>query len=195
MVTIKTLNREEAAPYMEDLARLRIAVFREWPYLYEGDMPYEMGYLDTFLKAQDSFMVVVLDGEEVVGASTGLPLTEETPNIQQPFVEAGLPLGDFFYFGESVLLPSYRGQGIGKAFFRLRESFARSLGFPKLTFCAVARPEEHPLRPAGYQPLDVFWERCGFRPSELHCYISWQEIGEAAASPKMLRFWSKTLQA
>ena len=28
-------------PWLDDVATLRIAVFRDWPYLYEGDAGYE----------------------------------------------------------------------------------------------------------------------------------------------------------
>ena len=31
-----------------DVAALRIAVFRDWPYLYDGDADYEARYLDTY---------------------------------------------------------------------------------------------------------------------------------------------------
>ena len=56
------------------LAKLRIAVFREFPYLYEGDTAYEEQYLKTYMNIADSVMALVKDGERVVGASSGLPL-------------------------------------------------------------------------------------------------------------------------
>lgn len=188
---------EEAGPYMEDLARLRIQVFREYPYLYEGDMAYEMEYLDTFMKAQGACMVVAKSEGQVIGASTALPLMEETDNVKQPLLEAGYDISRIYYFGESVLLPRYRGQGIGKSFFQLRENFARQqlTDLEWLTFCAVVRPDDHPMQPKDYQPLDGFWKRQGFNPSGLYCEISWQEVGESAPSPKPLRFWIKKAES
>jgi GNAT superfamily N-acetyltransferase len=194
MVEIKTLSGREAQAYLQELARLRIAVFREFPYLYDGDMAYEEEYLHTFFQAPDSVLVVVLDGGEVVGASTGLPLEQETANIQQPFLEQGLEVGRIFYCGESVLLPEYRGRGIGVRFFEERERWARRLErFDTLAFCAVVRPEDHPRRPADYVPLDAFWRRRGFERTELYCYISWRDLDETGESPKALRCWMKGL--
>jgi len=33
--------------WISELARLRIRVFRDWPYLYDGDADYEARYLRT----------------------------------------------------------------------------------------------------------------------------------------------------
>ena len=35
--TFKRVTGSDIAPHVEDLARLRIEVFREFPYLYDGD--------------------------------------------------------------------------------------------------------------------------------------------------------------
>ena len=77
---------------------------------------------------------------------------------------AGLAAEDVFYCAESVLQERYRGQGVGHRFFDLREAHARALGFSWSVFCAVIRPQQHPLRPAGYRPLDPFWRRRGYAP-------------------------------
>ncbi len=192
MLDIKTLSGREAQGYLQQLARLRIAVFREFPYLYDGDRAYEEEYLHTFFQAPDSVLVVALDGDVVVGASTGLPLEHETPNIQQPFLEQGADVTRIFYFSESVLLLPYRGQGAGVRFFEERERWARRLErFDTLAFCAVVRPEDHPRRPADHVPLDAFWRRRGFDRTQLYCYISWRDLDEAGESPKALRFWTK----
>jgi len=36
----------------DDLARLRIAVFQDFPYLYEGTVDYEKTYLQTYANAE-----------------------------------------------------------------------------------------------------------------------------------------------
>lgn len=193
MPDLLQLSGGEASAYVEDLARLRIQVFREYPYLYDGDMAYEVAYTDTFLQARQNFLVVVKDKGQVVGASTGLPLAEETDNIKAPFLEAGRDITKVFYFGESVLLPAYRGKGIGKKFFDFRESFARAQGVSTLAFCAVVRPDNYPMRPADYQHTGPFWRARGFQPEDLYCLISWQEVKEAEESAKPLRFWTKSI--
>ena len=191
---IMTLSGVEARVYAENLATLRIAVFAEWPYLYLGSLEYERKYIRTFLKARDSVLVVAMDGDRVVGASTGLPMLRETPNIRKPFQERGDDLRSIFYFSESVLLPGYRGKGIGVAFFEQREAWARTHGYARAVFCGVERPLDHPLRPANYVPLNDFWRKRGFeKMDQVYCEISWQDLDAPESTSKRLGFWQKTL--
>lgn len=180
---------------LPDLARLRIRVFREYPYLYEGSIAYEEKYLKTYVAAPDSVMVLVRDGGRVVGASSGLPLEAEPPSVVEPFLARGYDPRRIFYYGESVLLPDYRGRGLGKRFFEEREAHVRERGrFETICFCAVQRPDDHPRRPADYAPLDAFWNRRGFvRHPELRTTFSWRDLDEEAESPKPMVFWLKTL--
>lgn len=180
---------------LPELAKLRITVFREFPYLYEGSAAYEEGYLKTYAEAADSVMVLVRDGERVVGVSSGLPLIAEPPKVIEAFTAHGYDPRRIFYYGESVLLPEYRGRGIGHRFFVEREAHVRELGrFDIAGFCAVERPLGHPRRPADYRPLDALWNRQGFiRHPELHTTFSWRDVDEVAESPKPMVFWLKTL--
>lgn len=191
---LKSFSGPEAKPYQEDLARIRIQVFQEYPYLYQGSMAYERTYLEDFLKSDESLLVLALDGSQVVGASTATPLHTQSKALQQPWLESALPLQSIFYFAESVLLPAYRGQGLGSQFFDRREAWARSSGYQIATFCAVIRPVDHPARPTNYTDLAPFWQKRGFEKKEGYIgYISWQEIGESAETPKPMQFWCKDL--
>jgi GNAT superfamily N-acetyltransferase len=192
MLRLQNFHGAELAPHLDALGELRIAVFHEYPYLYAGTLEHEREYLDTYLKSAGSLVVLVFDDDRVVGATTCLPMVDEGPEFQAAFVQAGYDLSTICYFGESILLPAYRGQGIGKEFFVRREAHARKLGMKCSTFCAVDRPAEHPMRPQGYRPLDEFWRSQGYvkRP-ELQATFVWQEIGEDAESPKTLTFWTK----
>lgn len=194
---IRTFTGDAVGPHLDDVARLRIEVFRAFPYLYDGDVGYEATYLATYAKSRESLFVLAFDGARVVGASTGIPLTDETPAFQQPFVERGIPLGDVFYFGESVLLPEYRGHGLGHRFFDEREGHARRLGrFSTTAFCAVVRDEHDPRRPSGYRPNDVFWIKRGYvKQPDMRCAIEWKELGADAPSMQQLAFWLRPLEA
>lgn len=191
---IKTLGGEAILPYLDDLAHLRITVFREFPYLYHGSRDYEMEYLSTYAQGRGSFFVVALEQGEVVGAATGMPLAEETEEVKAPFLKEGWDLGAVFYFGESVLLRAYRGRGIGVRFFSEREGRAAAEGFSVCAFCAVVRPEDHRRRPPDYVPLDRFWEKRGFAPRpELETRFSWRDLDEEVESAKPMRFWVKPI--
>ena len=45
---VKSLTGEEIHAVLPALARLRMVVFRDWPYLYDGTLEYESGYLEKF---------------------------------------------------------------------------------------------------------------------------------------------------
>lgn len=193
---ITTLQGAAAAPYLDDLARLRIGVFRDFPYLYEGDLGYERDYVATYAAAPGSIIVLAQDGDSVVGASTALPLCEETEEFQAPFRSGSWHPQRIFYFGESVLLPAYRGRGLGVRFFEEREAHARQAGtFDICCFSAVQRPQEHPARPRNYVPLDAFWHKRGYvHHPELHTTFRWRDVGESHASAKPMSFWLKDLR-
>ena len=140
-------------------------------------------------------MVLVLDQGQLVGASSGLPMAAEEADFQRPFLEQGYDIDRIFYCGESVLLPDYRGRGLGVRFFDEREDHARALGrFDTICFCAVQRPADHPRRPQGYVPLDDFWRRRGYKKHpELSTRYLWQDLDESDESPKPMVFWLKKL--
>lgn len=191
---IESLTGDAARARFDDLARLRIAVFREFPYLYDGDFDYERRYLAPYAVSQGGVIVAVFDGERVVGAATGLPLVDAPDAVIAPFRTHGIAPETVFYLGESVLLPAYRGRGIGHAFFDGREAHARELGLPICAFCAVVRPEDHPRRAPDYRPLDAFWRKRGYAPRpDMETTFSWRDLDEDAESPKTMRFWLRRL--
>ena len=195
-IEIRSVTGAAIGPWIDHLAALRIEVFRDFPYLYDGDADYEREYLSTYLRSDQALIVLALDGEQVVGASTGLPLLAETDNLIEPFVRAGLAPEQVFYFGESVLLPDWRGQGLGHRFFDEREAHARAAGFRYTAFCAVDRSPDDPRRPPGHRFLDEFWRRRGYSPQPaMQAAIAWKEIGESSPSEKRLTFWLRDWQA
>ncbi len=189
---VATLTGAAITPHLPALARLRITVFRDWPYIYDGDAAYEENYLQIYAASPRAAIVFAFDGEQIIGASTCLPLADETANIRAPFAENAEKI---FYFGESVLLKDYRGLGLGVKFFESREAHARSFGdYESAAFCAVQRPENHPLRPPGFVPLDTFWRHRGYtRQPHLQCKMSWLDLNETEETEKPLIFWTKNL--
>lgn len=193
-VQVKVIRGADIGPYVADLARLRISVFRAFPYLYDGDLDYERDYIRRYSASLRSLFVLALDGERVVGVATGVPLADEAEAFKRPFEDAGHATENIFYFGESVLLSEYRGQGLGVRFFAERERHARALGLSVCAFCAVEREEDHPRRPADYVPLNGFWHKRGYRHApQLRTQLSWKDIGDDAESLKPLSFWLRTL--
>jgi GNAT superfamily N-acetyltransferase len=191
---VLALNGPEAAAHLPELARLRIEVFRDFPYLYDGDTAYEETYLREFFAAPGALLVLVREGGRVVGASTAMPMEHAHAEFIAPFGAAGIAPESVFYFGESVLDPAWRGRGLGHAFFDAREARARALGRRLAAFCAVERAPDHPRRPAAYRPLDEFWGKRGFhkRP-DLRTSFEWKDLDETNPTAKPMVFWVKEL--
>lgn len=194
-VRIERIPGPRLEPYLRELARLRIEVFRDFPYLYDGDLAYEEKYLETYLESPQAVVVLALDGTRPVGASTAIPMGHESEEFQRPFFRHDYDLARVFYCGESVLEKAYRGLGIGVRFFEEREAHASALGgFDCSCFCAVERPADHPLRPAEYVPLDRFWTRRGYqRHPDLWTTFRWKDIDRQQETEKKMVFWLKRL--
>ncbi|WP_294619420.1 GNAT family N-acetyltransferase [uncultured Roseovarius sp.] len=194
MIRVERLTGAALARALGDVARLRIKVFRAWPYLYDGDAAYEEAYLQTYRDSEDAILVGAFDGDRLVGASTGTPMQDHAEDFAAAFTGQDIPLSDIFYCAESVLLPEYRGQGIGHAFFDAREDHARALGHRYSAFCGVERPIDHPLRPMDYQPLDPFWCKRGYAPVEgAVAQFAWKDIDQEVETDHPLQFWMRRL--
>ena len=176
------------------LATLRITVFRTWPYLYDGSLEYEANYLDEFLNAEDAIVVVARVGDIPVGMATASPLATQSEVIKAPFAAGGDDISAIHYFGESVLLPQFRGQGIGHRFFDEREAAAKAAGASFATFCAVKREDDDPRRSDDARSLEAFWDKRGYRLMPgYQTHLSWKEVGKGQESDHPMRFWMKKL--
>lgn len=193
-ISVKRVSGSALRAYIKDVARLRITVFRDFPYLYDGTAEYEEKYLQTYIDCEQAVVVVALDGDNIVGASTAIPMRYETDEFKAPLQQAGFNTDKVFYCAESVLLPQYRGTGLGWRFFDEREAHAREIGdFDYSCFCAVERPIDHPLRPANYQTLDSLWNKRGYHKKNLHTLYRWKDIDQTADTDKTMTYWLKKM--
>jgi hypothetical protein len=177
-----------------DFQRLHVAVFHDWPYLYDGK-PDAKPYIAPYVDLPRAALFLCRVGAQPVGLATCLPLGDESANVQAPFLARGWDVRRFFYFGEGILLREWRGKGLGKRLFELRESHARAVSTADYAvFCSVRRPADHPLRPANAQTNDAFWRSRGYQPMDgVSCTMTWQDRGESAETRHTLDFWIKSL--
>jgi GNAT superfamily N-acetyltransferase len=193
-VTVRALTGPDLEAALDGVAALRIAVFRDWPYLYDGTLDYERTYLQTYRDNPDALLVGAFDGDRLVGASTATPMEDHAEAFAAPLKRIGLPVETIYYGAESVLLPAYRGRGLGHRFFDLREARARALGRSHVAFCSVMRPANHPLRPAHERTNDAFWLGRGYAPLPgVMAEFSWRDLGDREETTKSLQFWMRTL--
>ncbi|GAA6148473.1 GNAT family acetyltransferase [Pseudooceanicola nitratireducens] len=193
MTALRILTGPDLLAALDDLARLRIQVFRAWPYLYDGDVAYERDYLAAY-DDPGAIVAAAYDGDQLIGAATGTPLAKHADDFAAPFAGRPEPLDQIFYCAESVLLPGYRGRGLGHAFFDAREAHARALGLRYSAFCSVLRPDDHPLRPEGARSHDAFWRGRGYAPLPgVVATFRWRDIDQPEDSDHPLQFWMRDL--
>ncbi len=189
----KIYRGKEIAEIINQLAQLRIEVFKEYPYLYDGTIAYEEDYLSRYLNIKDSFVLMLFDNQNAIGATTAAPLEDEREDFRLPFEKSGLDVSKIFYFGESVLLPKYRGMKLYRNFMQERENAARAHGTKLCAFFSVKRPDNHVLKPKNYQDLTPIWNYYGFiEHPEIEAWYSWKDINKKEATRKPFSAWIKT---
>lgn len=194
MIDVRSLTGPALEAALDAVADLRIAVFRDWPYLYDGDAAYERAYLQSYRDSPGAILVGAFDGPRLVGAATGTPMRDHADEFAAALAMSGHDLDSMFYCAESVLLPEYRGRGIGHRFFDLREAHASGLGCTTSAFCAVTRPAKHPLKPATYQPLDPFWRKRGYAPLPgAVAHFAWKDLDQPGETDHPLQVWLRRL--
>ena len=193
-IDVRVLRGPDLEAALDGVSQLRITVFRDWPYLYDGSREYEREYLATYRDNPGALLVGAFHGGQLVGASTSTPMEDHAPEFSAPFKDLGLQPESILYGAESVLLRPYRGIGLGHRFIDLREEHARALGRTHVAFCSVIRPEDHPARPAATRTNDAFWRGRGYETLPgIVARFSWKDLGEAEESEKELQFWMRAL--
>lgn len=179
---------------LEDLASLRINIFREYPYLYDGVREDELKYLRLYMDTPDALVISVKDGGNMAGAATGVPLRYEHDSLIAPFIGTSYSVEELFYVGELLFYPKYRACGLGIRLLEQVVEHVRSLGkYRYLTCATVVRPDRHVPCPESYIKIDRFLARTGFvlLPGVTTSF-AWKETdGNNYDHP--MQFWIKEL--
>lgn len=193
-IDVRVLKGPDLEAALDGVAQLRITVFRDWPYLYDGSPEYEREYLATYRDNPGALLVGAFHDGQLIGASTSTPMEDHAPEFAAPFRDLGIAPEKILYGAESVLLRPYRGIGLGHRFIDLREAHARDLGRTHVAFCSVLRPDSHPARPAAARTNDAFWRGRGYQTlPDVVARFSWKDLGEAEETEKALQFWMRAL--
>lgn len=193
-IDVRVLRGPDLEAALDGVAQLRITVFRDWPYLYDGSQDYEREYLATYRDNPGALLVGAFHDGQLVGASTSTPMEDHAPEFAATFRDLGIAPEKILYGAESVLLRPYRGIGLGHRFIDLREAHARNLGRTHVAFCSVIRPDDHPSRPAAARTNDAFWRGRGYETLPgVVARFSWKDLGEAEETEKALQFWMRAL--
>ena len=133
---------------LEEVANLRINVFSEYPYLYQGTMESEKLYLKHYLSQSNIILVLIKLDNQTIGAVLGSPLEGMGEKYVTPFLNKGLCVNTIYYLGDIILKKEYRGKGLGGQLYAQFEAVLNDLGgYKNLTICEIATSEDDPLRP------------------------------------------------
>lgn len=193
---IKSFSGTEAKPYLSEIAQLRITMFREFPYLYEGDIEYEKMYLETYFKSPNSNILLLFDREgAVVGFSNSIPLNEEMLEIQQPFLDQGIDPSTYLYIGEAMVKKEYQGMLIFHQMALHHKEVALKNGYEHVTFMTVFREDNHPEKPHDYKSLEPIWRHYGFEiMKNLTITMNWMRIDTHKVQRNFLIAWAQSTQ-
>ncbi|APJ05026.1 hypothetical protein AXG55_00545 [Silvanigrella aquatica] len=198
-IMIKPLYKEDIKSHIDEMAKLRIEVFKEYPYFYDGSLSYEKEYLSNYLKSPNATVIAAFKENEMIGAATAILLSDSYEEAKAPFLKRGYNLNNIMYFGDSVIIPQFRGLGTGHRFFMHRELFALSFKNVNLiTFFHVDRnknPKYLNQKPTNYFDIESLWLSHRYAPAEgIVTTFSWKEFDEATESQKAMQFWTKKLK-
>ncbi len=189
-IKIRTLVGSGMTTYLQSMTKVRHEVFSEIPYFQPWGLEADLTYLKHLSQSPDAIAVLVFDGSKMVGVSTGIPLDEELPSFQEPFIKLGLPLKEYYYCGLSALLKPYRNRGLAHHFFDLREKHALHLKrFSKICFASILfDPKLSSSIPLAN--LEMFWKKQGYiEHAEMLCYPPLLDYN----SRRAFKFWIKQL--
>lgn len=188
-IRYKVVKGSEATLYTNDLIKLCNTVYREHPYLYDGTAVEYDEALQLYAKSEHSVLVIAFFGDTPVGMATGIPFSEyDRSHYQLPFITHGYDLKSIFYLGELVILPEYRGIGIGSQLFHFVERYANEAKRYKiLALCQIEMNN-------GVIPEGNLWKKMGLqRHPELDMTANWRNIGEEEETEHRQVFWIKDL--
>lgn len=196
--TIKVLVNSELQKILPFIVEQRIALFREYPYLYEGNAKEENTYITWFSKLPHSAVAVAYLGKNPVGFITGTGFTGFSEHFEGSidlFKRADLNPSAYYYIAEIVILPSYRGNHLSKRLFDALEAYAYKCGYTASCFVTESH-DVHPLKPKNYRSLKPLWTGLGYAKSSLFIHFSWLTIqpnNSAVQQEHKLDYWIKDL--
>lgn len=60
-INVQPVSKEFAREHLLEIAALRIKVFKDFPYIYDGSVEYEVKYLDRYFKAPNGTFILAID--------------------------------------------------------------------------------------------------------------------------------------
>ena len=197
-VSYQLFAGQDLYAWIECIGQWRIDTFCHFPYLYSGNIENEQKYMRAFASGSNAFLCVAFVANAPVGIITASPLLTDKSIAKgspaEAFQHKGLNPAEYFYLGEVIVLPEFRGAGVGIELLRRAEQEVQRRKFSHLALLCVERSEQHPLRPKDYSAPDPLWIRMGFQKTEMKMEFEWlafEPSGLDRLQKHMMVFWTK----
>lgn len=199
-ISVEIVVGSDIQKYIDYVSALRISTFKDYPYLYKGSLNYEKKYIENYILDNKATLAFAKVNNKIAGISTGIPLasnSEIVKDIQVIFHKNNIDISRYYYYGETIVLPAYRRQGLTTMLYQKQNELVRNWGFKYTTILTVMREDDDPLKPKGYQKPDEIWKHLGFYKNGLVCAHNWptiQKSGEVIEAYNKLELWVKNLE-
>lgn len=189
----------DSLEFIETVSKVRIDVFKDYPYLYEGDLEYEKKYVQGYTADSKAMIAIARIDGKIAGVSTGIPLisdSEIVADAKKVFAKDQVDIGDYYYYGEIIVLPEFRGKSIASRLYAEQDAVVKTWGFKHVCILTVVREQDHPLKPENYKSPDSMWKHLGFFRNNLTVEYHWPTIQidkTVRDVNNTLEFWTKSL--
>ncbi len=170
-------------------------MFREYPYLYDGNIEYEKEYLKRYINSQRSCIVLAYSENDIVGVCTCLPLEDELEEIYAPIEQKRFEIKNILYGGEALVLKSYQESGLSRKFEEICVTHEKKI-IPSLTHILVCTVERgnHYLKPDNYSDISLILNKLNYKKLDgVKCVLSWKDIDKVKEDNKSLSYWIRDL--
>lgn len=194
-IKIQVFKGKEIAPYVQDISELRLDFFRNYPYLYDGEIVSDKEYVQMYPNSEHAILVVAKDNEKVIGVVTGLPMDEAPEDIKNFIDDKKMPSKNVFYLGEIVLNKEYAGDNLENKMYNEFERTVKNTGnATQIYLFEIETQKNDPRKPSNYVSIEDFWQAQGFSQNpELITQFSWKEIGSSETKNHPMVLWKKDL--
>lgn len=192
-IALYVCSGQQSRRYAEQIASIRLELFREFPYLYLGTVEEEYEYLSMYFDSPSATLVLGFDREnQLVCYSSSLAVDDCTDDIKLPCASLGYL--NILYIGEVMLRSDYRSRGISRYCMAHHEALAREGGYDAVVFMTIDRSHDHPCAPVGYRPLDDLWIKYGYkRVTGVSVLQSWRQVDTQEYVSHTLSLWIKPI--
>lgn len=191
-VRIEIFRGCEIAPYTQQIVELCNAIYREPPYLYNGEDEEYTAYIESYSQSNDAIICLAFDNEKAVGLAIATPMLKTRDLYKKTLLEHGYELDSLFYLGEFGLNSNYHNCGIEEAIYYKIENLVRKAD----AYSMICLWEIEDLYQKNFEdtPGHDFWNKLGFlRHREVNFEISWTNIGDSKESTHLAVYSIKIL--